>query len=69
MTQQFIFFLFAQSGTDDTTSSWLSTIAKGGPVGYIIICLSLVALAVVVMHFLQIRRTALLPQDQLVLLE
>ena len=69
MTQQFIFFLFAQSGTDDTPSSWLSTIAKGGPVGYIIICLSLVALAVVVMHFLQIRRTALLPQDQLILLE
>jgi biopolymer transport protein ExbB len=57
--------------TDDIggSSSWLETINKGGPVGYIIIALSLVAVALVVMHFMQIRRSALLPQDQLVMLE
>ena len=69
MTQQLLFILFTQTGTDNSTSSWLSTIAKGGPVGYIIISLSLVALSLVVMHFLQIRRTALLPQEQLIVLE
>ena len=69
MTQQLLFILFSQTGTDGPTSNWLSTIAKGGPVGYIIIGLSLVALALVVMHFLQIRRTALLPQEQLIILE
>ncbi len=50
---------------DGAPSNWFSTIQKGGPVGYIIIALSLIALALVVMHFMQIRRTALLPQSQL----
>jgi biopolymer transport protein ExbB len=68
MTQLPLFIIFAQMA-DDSSSSWLSTIGKGGPVGYIIVGLSLVALALVVMHFLQIRRTALIPQEQLVVLE
>ena len=68
MTQILILAMLAQS-TEDSSSSWLSTIAKGGPVGYIIIGLSLVALALVVMHIIQIRRTSLLPQEQLDILE
>lgn len=67
MTQLSIMFVLAQ--VDDPATSWLSTVNKGGPVGYIIIGLSLVALALVVMHFLQIRRTALMPQEQLLVLE
>ena len=61
--------LLTQTSAEAPASSWLSTIAKGGPVGFIIICLSLVALALVVMHFMQIRRTALLPQEQLSFIE
>ena len=53
----------------ETPTNWWDTIMKGGTVGFIILGLSLVALALVVMHFLQIRRTALLPQDQLNSLE
>lgn len=44
--------------------SWLETIQKGGPVGLILILLSVAALALIVMHFVQIRRAALLPADQ-----
>ena len=68
MTQQFLYAILSQT-SDTPDSNWLSTIGKGGPVGFIIIGLSIVALSLVVMHFLQIRRTALLPQDQLVILE
>jgi len=68
MTQQFLYAILSQT-SDTPDSNWLSTIEKGGPVGFIIIGLSIVALSLVVMHFLQIRRTALLPQDQLVILE
>ncbi len=51
------------------TESWWSTIEKGGTVGYIILGLSLIALSLAVMHFVQIRRTALLPEVQLTTLE
>jgi len=51
------------------TESWWSTIEKGGTVGYIILGLSLIALSLAVMHFVQIRRTALLPEVQLATLE
>ncbi len=54
---------------DAEQSSYLDTIGKGGTVGYIIVGLSLVAVALVVMHVMQIRRSALLPQDQLSSLE
>ena len=50
-------------------TSWLDTVGKGGTVGYIIICLSLIAMTLAVMHFIQIRRAALLPDEQLDLLE
>ncbi len=61
--------LLNQISAQEPTSSWLSTIGKGGPVGFIIISLSLVALALVVMHLMQIRRTSLLPQEQLLFIE
>ena len=66
--QQIIFIIITQANADEPTS-WANTILKGGPVGFIIIGLSLVALALVVMHFLQIRRTSLLPQEQIVQIE
>ena len=61
--------LLNQISVQEPTSSWLTTIGKGGPVGFIIICLSLVALSLVIMHFIQIRRTSLLPQEQLAFVE
>jgi biopolymer transport protein ExbB len=45
--------------------SWLEMIQAAGPVGYIIIGLSIVAMAMIVMHFVQIRRSALLPPVQI----
>jgi len=50
-------------------TSWASTVKAGGTVGYIIIGLSVIAMTLAVMHFIQIRRTALLPDEQLDLLE
>jgi biopolymer transport protein ExbB len=67
MTNQIHIIMFTLA--DDSSSSWLSTIGKGGPVAYFIILLSLVALALVVMHVLQIRRSSLLPESQLLILE
>lgn len=55
--------LLAQTGGQDI--SWLETIQKGSVIGYIIIGLSLVALALIIVHLLQIRRSALLPARQL----
>jgi biopolymer transport protein ExbB len=66
--------LFAHSITallaqDDGGSSWLDTIQRGGPIGYLIIALSIVAVTLIVMHLMQIRRSALLPAHQFELLE
>ncbi|UCD75680.1 MAG: MotA/TolQ/ExbB proton channel family protein [Phycisphaerales bacterium] len=55
----------AQTETAQPGASWLETIQSGGAVGYIIIALSVVALALIIMHLVQIRRGALLPPDQL----
>jgi len=55
----------AQAPDGDPGSSWWDTIQSGGIVGYIIIGLSTVALALVMMHLVQIRRGALLPSDQI----
>lgn len=56
-------FLLAQA--DGQSATWLQTVRSGGPVGYLIIGLSLIAAALVVMHFMQIRRVALMPPLQL----
>ena len=61
--------LLNQISAQEPASSWLTTIGKGGTVGFIIISLSLVAMALVIMHFMQIRRTSLLPQEQLAFIE
>ena len=61
--------LLNQISAQEPTTSWLTTIGKGGTVGFIIISLSLVAMALVIMHFMQIRRTSLLPQEQLAFIE
>ncbi len=55
--------LLAQA--DDQGPSWWDTIQSGGIVGYIIIGLSIGAMALIIMHLVQIRRSGLLPPDQL----
>ncbi|MFM7051726.1 MAG: MotA/TolQ/ExbB proton channel family protein [Planctomycetota bacterium] len=55
-------FLLAQA---EERGSLLKFITDGGVIGYIIVALSLVALAFVVIHFVQIRRSALLPADRI----
>jgi len=50
-------------------TSWLDTVQSGGIVAYIIIGLSTAALALVVMHFTQIRRRSLMPPQHLAALE
>ncbi len=57
-------FILAQTGDTDAGSTWWDTIQAGGIIGYIIIGLSTIALALVIMHLVQIRRDALLPPDQ-----
>lgn len=53
----------------DASQTWWDTILKGGTVGFIIIALSIVALGLVIIHFIQIRRSSVLPSDQLEELE
>ena len=55
----------AQLEVTQPGASWLETIQSGGVIGYIIIALSVVALALIIMHLVQIRRGALLPAEQL----
>lgn len=55
---------FAQDGDAETGTSWLQTVQSGGLIGYIIIGLSIVALALIIVHLVQIRRAALLPPEQ-----
>ena len=69
MSLQYVLLLVAQATEPAEKSTALDMIAKGGPVGYIIIVLSLVALALAVMHFLQLKRAALLPPEQLTTIE
>ena len=57
--------VLAQDDAADQGSSWLQTVQSGGPVGYLILLLSVVALAFIVMHFVQIRRGALIRPDHL----
>jgi biopolymer transport protein ExbB len=57
--------LTAQADLDQQRSTWWDTIQAGGLVGYIIIGLSVLALALIIMHLVQIRRAALIPPEQL----
>ena len=56
---------FARAAGSESSVSWLETIHRGGVTGYIIIGLSVVALALIVIHLVQIRRGGLLPPHQL----
>ncbi len=57
--------LLAQTSGADESSTWWDTIQAGGVVGYIILGLSTIALALVIMHLVQIRQAALMPAEQL----
>ncbi len=57
--------VLAQTADPEASSSWLDTISSGGTVGYIIIGLSVFALALIIMHLVQIRRNALIPPAQM----
>ncbi len=61
----FLMILLAQAEDAERGLSWLDTIRSGGAVGYIIIALSVGALALVVMHMMQIRRSALVPTEHI----
>ena len=61
--------LLAQTSAVDQGPSWWDTIQSGGIVGYIIIGLSIGALALIIMHVVQIRRAALIPSEQVERLE
>ena len=69
MFGSYVLFIIAQTAENSDTSSYLDTLWKGGPVGDIIMALSIGALALIVMHFVQIRRKKLLPDEQLTVLE
>ena len=69
MSLTYILLIVAQANIVDEKTSRLELLSKGGTVGYIIIALSLVALALAVMHFLQLKRSALLPPEQLATIE
>lgn len=57
--------ILAQDADAEAGTSWLQTVQSGGVIGYIIIGLSIVALALIIVHIVQIRRAALLPPGQL----
>lgn len=61
-----LLLVLAQS---DESTTWWETIQHGGVIGYIIIGLSIVALALVIMHAYQIRRKSLLPPHQVAQLD
>lgn len=53
------------SADSQAVRTWWDTVVDGGPVGFIIIAMSVVALALCIIHFIQIRKSALMPSDQL----
>jgi len=59
--------LLAQAAADESTL--LKFVQGGGVVGYIIILLSIVALALSVIHLLQLRRRTLMPEEHMAQLQ
>jgi biopolymer transport protein ExbB len=55
----------ADPSADGAGATLLKFITGGGIIGYVIIALSIAALALVVIHAIQIRRDALLPADRI----
>ncbi|MEE3002219.1 MAG: MotA/TolQ/ExbB proton channel family protein [Planctomycetota bacterium] len=64
MTSLFTPYIVATAAAPEG-ASWWDTIVQGGTVGFIILVLSIVALVLVLIHFVQIRRQSLLPPGQL----
>jgi biopolymer transport protein ExbB len=56
--------ILLQSAEPAGGGTLLKFITGGGVIGYVIVTLSIVAVAFVVIHFVQIRRTALLPAER-----
>ncbi len=57
--------VLAQADGAEQGTTWWETVQSGGVIGYIIIGMSVVALALCIMHLVQIRRAALIPPPQL----
>ncbi|MHC4414543.1 MAG: MotA/TolQ/ExbB proton channel family protein [Planctomycetota bacterium] len=57
--------VLGQTDAPETGATWWETIQRGGVVGYVILGLSVLALALVIMHLVQIRRGALIPPEHL----
>ena len=60
-----ITIVLARAEADGPGATWWETIQSGGVVGYVILGLSVLALALIIMHLVQIRRGALIPAAQL----
>jgi biopolymer transport protein ExbB len=56
--------LLAQEAGAGTSTSLLKMIQSGGIIGYIIIGLSILAMTMIIMHLVQIRRKVLIPPEQ-----
>ncbi len=63
-SQAFALLLAQDQATGQSTSVW-RMIQSAGIVGYVLIALSIVAMTMIVIHFLQIRRKSLVPPEQM----
>lgn len=54
----------AQDAAPSTGGTLLKFITGGGPIGFLIVALSIVAVALIVIHAIQIRRDSLIPPDR-----
>lgn len=61
-TSSFTWLLLAQESDPAATKSLWEYIRAGGPIGLVIILLSVVAVALIVLHLIQVRRQKLLPE-------
>lgn len=65
MTLRAYALVFGQDAPAGNSTSLLKMVQAGGVVGYILIAMSVVALAMIVIHIMQIRRKSLIPPEQL----
>jgi len=69
MSLHSMLLLLASAPTPGKSTSLLKMIQAGGIVGYMLIGLSILALAMIIMHLLQIRRSTLVPPVQMEMLD
>jgi biopolymer transport protein ExbB len=65
MTRLVASLTLGQESATGASTSVLKMIQAGGIVGYVLIALSVVAMAMVVIHIMQIRRKSLIPPEQI----